>query len=70
MLKKQTKPHTALVHSIGALGINGAVMLEEYKHEETEKGICDSNPKSELNPPSQLFPLCLSANSEFSLKQL
>ena len=64
-LPQQASPHRALVHSIGALGINSALILEEYCAPETPQ-----EPDQQQKQAGQLLPLCISANSEHALKQL
>ena len=64
-LPPQAIPHRALVHSIGALGINSALILEEYCAPEAAP-----EPGQQQDQCGQLLPLCMSANSEHALKQL
>ena len=57
-----SQPRRALVHSVGALGSNSAVILENF--------VTKSDRKSQLQNLAQFYPICISANTKNSLRQL
>ena len=59
------KARRALVHSIGAMGSNAATILEQYYGSSNEHQNSSSD-ESETAP----FPVCISANSQYSLNEL
>ena len=51
----------ALVHSVGAMGINSAVILEEYENEDQTAPVADN---------LGWYPICISAKSKWSLEHI
>lgn len=57
----------ALVHSVGAMGSNAAIILEEY--EPIHQNSVNVGTNSQQKDVSFTVPLCISANSMYSLKE-
>ena len=53
-------PKRALVHSVGALGTNSALILEEF---------LDRKPQTIKQGNNYYYPICISANSKYSFEQ-